>query len=183
MQFVKCVVVGDGAVGKTCLLISATQDKFPYDYIPTVFDNYDKIVSVDDKRVKISLLDTAGQDDFDKFRPISYNDADVFLVCFAVISTDSFKNADRKWFPEIKLKGPSGARYILVGTKTDLRKDAEATTVSSEEGKTLADKHDSPYIECSALTQDGLPRVFETIAREAFKGPRQSEKSSCCVIF
>jgi len=82
----KLVVVGDGACGKTCLLIVFSKDDFPKAYIPTVFDNYVAEVQVDGVSVELALWDTAGQEEFDRLRPLSYPDTDVVLIAFAVDS-------------------------------------------------------------------------------------------------
>ena len=79
----KLVIVGDGACGKTCLLIVFSKDQFPEVYVPTVFDSYSATVMTGGRPVNLGLWDTAGQEDYDRLRPLSYPQTDVFLICFS----------------------------------------------------------------------------------------------------
>jgi len=191
MQNIKCVVVGDGAVGKTCLLISYTTNAFPGEYIPTVFDNYSANVMVDGRPVNLGLWDTAGQEDYDRLRPLSYPQTDVFLVAFSIISPHSFENVKSKWWPEVQHHAP-GVPIILVGTKQDLRNDQSMVAqlqakglhvISNEEAQQRAGEISAvKYLECSALTQENLKTVFDEAIRAALNKPKGKPKGKCTLL-
>lgn len=128
----KLVIVGDGACGKTCLLIVFSKDQFPEVYVPTVFENYVADIEVDGKQVELALWDTAGQEDYDRLRPLSYPDTDVILMCFSIDSPDSLENILEKWHPEVKHFCPS-VPIVLVANKKDLRSDPATVKVRRRE--------------------------------------------------
>eukprot|EP00048_Salpingoeca_helianthica_P014340 m.221209 g.221209 ORF g.221209 m.221209 type:complete len:193 (+) comp15741_c0_seq1:245-823(+) len=191
MQAIKCVVVGDGAVGKTCLLISYTTNAFPGEYIPTVFDNYSANVMVDGKIVNLGLWDTAGQEDYDRLRPLSYPQTDVFLICFSIVSPASFENVKTKWYPEVTHHCPN-TPIVLVGTKSDLREDKD--TIAKLKEKALSpitypqglqlckDLKLNIYLECSALNQKGLKTVFDEAIRLVLNPKAPAKKKGGCSL-
>lgn len=180
----KLVIVGDGACGKTCLLFAFTKDEFPDKYIPTVFENYVSDIEVDGKSVELALWDTAGQEDYDRLRPLSYPDTDVILMCFSVDSHDSLENIHAKWVPEVQHFCPN-VPFLLIATKKDLRNDPatrqalgreKLDVIRPEQGKAMAEKVGAyAYLESSAKTREGVREVFITATRAALqkKGRRK----------
>lgn len=116
----KIVIVGDGASGKTCLLHVFFRHAYPDVYVPTVFDSFNADVQVEGKTVKLALWDTAGQDDYDRLRPLSYPNSDAVIVCYSIEAPASLINVTHKWMPEVRFFCPD-APVVLVGNKKDLR--------------------------------------------------------------
>ncbi|KAF5729139.1 rac-like GTP-binding protein RAC13 [Tripterygium wilfordii] len=182
-RFIKCVTVGDGGVGKTCMLISYTSNIFPTDYVPTVFDNFSANVVVDGSTVNLGLWDTAGQEDYNRLRPLSYRGADVFLLSFSLISKASYENIHKKWIPELRHYAPN-VPILLVGTKLDLREDREflndhpgATPITTAQGEELKKMIGAAgYIECSAKTQQNVKTVFDAAIKVALRPPNPKKK-------
>ncbi|KAL1327221.1 hypothetical protein AAHE18_13G285600 [Arachis hypogaea] len=192
-RFIKCVTVGDGAVGKTCMLISYTSNTFPTDYVPTVFDNFSANVVVDGSTVNVGLWDTAGQEDYNRLRPLSYRGADVFLLCFSLISKASYENISKKWIPELRHYAPN-VPIVLVGTKLDLREDKQffvdhpgATRITTAQGEELKKMIGAiTYIECSSKTQQNVKIVFDSAIKVALrpqKPKKKPRKRRTCFFF
>jgi len=167
---IKVVACGDGAVGKTSLLISYAQGTFPEGYVPTVFENYAKTVEDNGEKIHLHLWDTAGQEEYDRLRPLSYPGADVVLLAFSLVTKTTYESIQEKWYPEVE-HYIADVPIILVGTKLDLRENEipDPSTglfdpVSHEEGKELMKEIGAhAYVELSAKTGDNLESLFQKV--------------------
>lgn len=186
----KLVVVGDGACGKTSLLLVQGGRPFPEGYVPTVFENYMSAFWVDNKPVELALWDTAGQEDYDRLRPLSYPDADIVLICFSISYPESFYNVDEKWHPETR-HFCDDVPTLLVGLKKDLRDDPtileelrfkNQKPITREQGEKMCNEIGAvKYVEVSAKTGENVSNLFQIAARIALK-PRKSKGKNCTIL-
>ncbi|CAF1035422.1 unnamed protein product [Didymodactylos carnosus] len=189
---IKCVVVGDGTVGKTCMLITYTTNSFPVEYVPTIFDSYAVTVLINNQPHTLGLYDTAGQETYDRLRPLSYPETDIFLVCFSVVLPPSFSNVRDKWLPELSHHNP-GTPCILVGTQIDLRDDKPTVDklqnmykqppISKLQGEKMAKQINAvKYLEVSSKTQAGLKAVFDEAIMTVLVPKKKKPRSHNCVV-
>jgi len=150
-----------------------------------VFGNYSANVQVDGKPINLGLWDTAGQEDYDRLRPLSYPQTDVFIIAFSVVNPSSFENVRAKWYPEVSHHCPN-TPIILVGTKVDLREDSsmieklaakKQSPITNEQGsQMLKEISGVKYMECSAITQNGLKPVFDEAIRAVLAPPKPTKR-------
>lgn len=164
---IKCVIVGDRGVGKTCLVKAWLEGKFPEECKPTIMDTYETKIIVDGRDELLTLYDTSGND-FCQIRPLCYPKTNVFVLCYAIDNRSSFENITAKWIKEVRFHCKD-VPIILVATKTDLRLEtAGATKISNEEGLRLALTIGAAYyLECSAKQKTSAHEVFVNAARAA----------------
>ncbi|CAI0654443.1 GTP-binding protein rhoC [Colletotrichum fructicola] len=187
----KIVVVGDGGCGKTCLLISYSQGYFPEKYVPTVFENYITYPThpPSGKTVELALWDTAGQEEYDRLRPLSYPETDLIFVCFAIDCPNSLENVMDKWYPEVLHFCPY-TPLVLVGLKSDLRfkktcidmlKTQGLTPVTTEQGRAVARKMGAQYMECSSKEMTGVDEIFEQAILTVVANDRKNLEAQAAV--
>merc|ERR1719323_723226 len=139
----------------------------------------------------VSIKHSCFQEDYDRLRPLSYPNTDIFLACFSVMAPESFDNIDAKWLKEVKHH--SEAPLMLVGTKSDLREDEEeleklkknnrSPVAASTAQRYAKEKGFKKYMECSAKNQKGLKDVFDEAIKIVVNKDRQQDgKGRICRI-
>ena len=189
----KFVVLGGPCVGKTCLLIRFFRNEYRAEYIPTVFENSVKDLVVKERRIELAVWDIfgQGQDGYERLRPLSYPQTDVFLFCFSLVDPGSYENICDDCFPDVRRHCPN-TPIILVGTKVDLLEDEvtledlkqkNISPITTAEGVKLATEINAlTYMECSSLTGKGVNEVFEEAVIAVLDHKELQKKKSRCVL-
>jgi Rho family protein len=151
-------------------------------------------IYVDNVHIELSLWDTAGQEEFDRLRSLSYDDTHAIMLCFSVDSKDSLENVESKWVGEIA-ENCQGVKLVLVALKCDLRNDGgddeadengqpreKKDMITYNQGLEVARRINAlRYLECSAMKNRGVNEAFTEAARVALSvKPNGGKDDSKC---
>ena len=172
---IKCVLLGETAVGKSSLLNRFISNKFKTDFISTM-SGYSSMKQVSfeksNKKINYEIWDTAGEEKFRSVTKIFYQDSKVAILIYDITRKDSFEALKNYWYIEVRDNSPKNIIIAIVGNKSDLYEYEEVT---EEEGQEFADSIDAIYIQTSAYNGTGINELFDMIGNKIIK-PEVFEK-------
>ena len=162
----KVIIVGDQAVGKSCLAIKASRNYFEDFYSPTVgFEFVSFNVRVQDKIIKLQIWDTCGQEVYRSLISSFFRSASLAIVVYSIDTEDSFNNIE-KWLNDIKTQSNPDIKIFLIGNKADLE---DKRRLTKEQGEQLCRDHKLAFfMETSAKTGFNVQNVFIQVAKELY---------------
>eukprot|EP01130_Rhizamoeba_saxonica_P000342 TRINITY_DN1030_c0_g4_i1.p1 TRINITY_DN1030_c0_g4~~TRINITY_DN1030_c0_g4_i1.p1 ORF type:complete len:218 (+),score=45.85 TRINITY_DN1030_c0_g4_i1:89-655(+) len=170
----KYIIVGDTAVGKSCLLVQFTDKRFESQHDLTIGVEFgSRTITVDSNQVKLQIWDTAGQEKFRSITRSYYRGAACAFLVYDITRRETFDNLNT-WLEDcLKYKLPDSEIVIMViGNKMDL--EAERA-VTRDEGESFANKHGLGFMETSAKTAEGVDEMFFRTAKEIYEKYERGE--------
>ena len=170
----KIMVIGESKVGKTSVIKKYTQNKFGGVYLTTVgVDFQDKIINIDDRKIRLQIWDTAGQERFRNITKNYFNSSNGFLLIYDITDKESLEHLNF-WNAQIQLNAPAKSKCVLLGNKCDLE---GSRAVSIEEGKIFAEKNKIKFFETSAKNGTNIDEAFEYLANEIYNEQKMETRS------
>ena len=159
----KYLIIGNSGVGKSCLLIRFTDDKFEEGYVTTIGVDFKiKTLEIEGKSVKLQIWDTAGQERFRNIVSTYYKGGHGIMMVYDITDLESFRYLD-SWLKEIEKNASKNVYKILVGNKNDMEKERK---VSFEKGLEFADLHGMKFFETSAKENKNVEEAFKEMTKD-----------------
>ena len=156
------IIVGDMAVGKSCLLLQFTDHKFRHQHELTIGVEFGgKTIEVKNKNIKIQIWDTAGQEAFQAITRTYYKGAIGALLVYDITRRETFTHVT-KWLDDVRTNSSKNVTVILIGNKKDLE---DKRQVSYEEGEAFAKENGLMFLETSAKTAYNVVESFNLSAQ------------------
>lgn len=163
---IKLMIIGDSSVGKTSLLKKYCKNEFSNSYIITVgIDFQVKILDINNKKIKIQIWDTAGEERYRVVAKNYFNTSDGFIIMYDITNRDSFDNISN-WVEQIRDSTPNYKKSVIFGNKSDLNK---LRNVQINEGKELAANNNFKFFETSAKDGINLKEGIESLVKDVLK--------------
>jgi small GTP-binding protein len=168
LPLIKMLIIGDTAVGKSSIMTRFCDQTFNPEMLSTIGIDYkSKIVSLDGQWIKIQIWDTAGQERFRSITTAYYRGTGGIMIVYDITQPKTFANV-KYWLDNILKYGPENVPVILVGNKLDKVTESRCSNfISHMRGQSLADSHDIPFFETSALDDIGINQAILTLAKRA----------------
>ncbi|KAK8398542.1 hypothetical protein O3P69_004005 [Scylla paramamosain] len=158
----KIVLLGEGCVGKTSLVLRYVEDKFNDRHITTLQASFlTKRVNLNGKRVNLAIWDTAGQERFHALGPIYYRESHGAILVYDITDEDSFQKV-KNWVRELRRMLGDDICLVIAGNKTDLERERH---VSLEEAETYAREVGALHFLTSAKLNQGVEELFLELTR------------------
>eukprot|EP00428_Durinskia_dybowskii_P042297 CAMPEP_0170255508 /NCGR_PEP_ID=MMETSP0116_2-20130129/27607_1 /TAXON_ID=400756 /ORGANISM="Durinskia baltica, Strain CSIRO CS-38" /LENGTH=193 /DNA_ID=CAMNT_0010506517 /DNA_START=25 /DNA_END=606 /DNA_ORIENTATION=- len=175
----KLVLLGDTAVGKSCLVVRFVRDEFFEFQEPTIGAAFlTQTVQLDDATVKFEIWDTAGQERYRSLAPMYYRGASAAVIVYDITNPDSFTGA-KSWVKELQRRGDPNVVIALAGNKADLESRRK---VEFEEANAYAEENGILHLETSAKNANNVKALFVEIAKKLPKNPPQPEREAFPIL-
>ena len=163
---IKCVLLGETAVGKTSFINRFVNDTFTSEFVPTMIGCYSSkevFYEKANRKIKFDLWDTAGQEKYRSLNKIFYQDTLIVILIFDITRKDTFSSIKDYWYKEVKENSPDDVIIAIAANKSDLYEKEE---VSQDEVEEFAESINAIYKQTSALNGSGIKEIFESIGDE-----------------
>lgn len=170
----KILTLGESCVGKTSILLRYTENSFIQTHLLTIgIDFKTKYITMNKKKIKLKLWDTAGQEKFRTLTQQYYKNADGILLIFDIKDRSSFDKI-HSWMEQIQYNTPNNQMpIVLVGNKCDCKE--KERTVKLEEMEKIANEYGVSYFETSALTNKNINECFTCLCELIVKNKQITE--------
>lgn len=173
----KIGMFGGGGVGKTCITLRFLKDQFSEGYIPTIEDEFSKIIEVDGQTISLTVIDTAGQDDFAEMRYSYYRTVQAFVFVIDISNENSIDDF-RSIFNDAKDAADGDIIGVIAVNKADLRNEGGGGLIPPEEYKKLESEFNCKVFETSAKTNLNITDLFTAVVRLLLKKDAPKAKTS-----